>query len=112
MPIDKRAVRSQRKEFRDTIERQRNELRELAWEWDPLFLGDESQSPQDEYDCIVDFALSRLHRGADTPTLAADLAGFFAEHFGASTAHRSIAEFAANAVSWFVSQATAPKPSR
>lgn len=78
-----------------------SELRELAWEFDPLAIRKWRDSTEDEYECLVDFILPRLRAGIDANTLAQDLDGYRAEHFGDVAGLSGARELAAQAVAWY-----------
>ena len=72
----------------------RRALRDLVWEWDPIGLGDNRKFVEDEYDCILDGALSLLVRGAGTAEIAEHLNVELPEHFGLLPQPEEAAAFA------------------
>ena len=59
------------------------DIRELAWEWDPIGVGQQSRPfAADEYDCLVEAVVPLLSRGGSTADNAESLAKFVVNHMG------------------------------
>ena len=60
-----------------------SELRESAWEWDPIGIGPASrQLASGEYECLIEQVLPLLQRGASPAEIVAHFDRFFPDHFG------------------------------
>ena len=79
-------------------------LRDIAWEWDPIGLGNDRMFTEDEYDCIVHGVLSQLARGADSDEVLAFLNAELPEHFGLDPQPEAAAIFAARIAAWWSAQ--------
>jgi len=86
-------------EMKNGLRRQWGELREAAWDWDPLGLAMREWA-SDEYDCLIEQIVPLLERGADVPEIVTHFDVFVPEHFGTSTRQGSQA-FAEAAIKWW-----------
>ncbi len=77
-----------------------DELREMAWEWDPIGVADAREFARDEYDCLIEEVVPLLQRGADAREVVAHFAHFFPEHFGLPL-QAGAEEFAEKSVAWW-----------
>jgi hypothetical protein len=77
-----------------------DELRELAWEWDPIGVGDARQFTANEYECLMEQVVPLLQRGADASQIVAHFDEFLPEHFGLSP-QRGAMQFAEKAIKWW-----------
>ncbi|MFF0478899.1 hypothetical protein [Streptomyces sp. NPDC004284] len=73
-------------------------LRVLLNEWDPIGAAD---SVQDEYDCLIEPLLGRLHRGAGRAEISAFLWHEVTGHFGLSPFRREVDAVADRLVAWW-----------
>lgn len=77
------------------------ELQRLLNDWDPIgVFGDDSDWPDDEYECMYYPLLGRLRRGESAREIADYLLDDLTNHFGLSEAGYPI-EFAERLVAWW-----------
>jgi hypothetical protein len=76
-------------------------LRDLVWEWDPIGIGNDRKYAEDEYDCILDGALSLLRRGAELAELVEHLNAELPEHFGLPPQPKEATLFAHRLTAWW-----------
>jgi len=76
------------------------EMRDLAFEWDPIGVGDNPEC-WDEYDCIIGPLLRMLEQDATPDQLSAYLQTELRDHFGLSPIPTREDEFASRAAAWF-----------
>ena len=79
-------------------------LRQLIWEWDPIGVAD--IAPGDEYDCLIQPLLRRLHDGADRSAISTYLREELTEHFGLNLAHHATDAVADRIVTWWARAAS------
>jgi hypothetical protein len=77
------------------------ELREMAWEWDPIGLGESRSSVEDEYDCIFGDVMPLLRKGASEEEITDFLNRLLPEHFGLESQPREAKVFARRIISWW-----------
>ena len=77
------------------------ELRDLAWDWDPIGVREQREDIDDEYDCVLNQLISLLARGAGRDDIVAFLERELTDQFGIDPAPPREAQFAAEAMSWW-----------
>ena len=81
------------------------ELRRLINEWDPIGVYDpETNSPDDEYDCLYHTLLGRLERGESAWGIAEFLRNDLENHFGLNRNAADPGGFAERLVAWWASR--------
>jgi hypothetical protein len=97
---------NRRAELRDACQT----VRRFVTAWDPAGLG--GAAPDDEYDRLVHFVVSRLNSGADAATLGDLLRHEVGRHFGVPAAAPHVDEVAAQLVAWWATLAPAEQQHR
>ena len=63
-------------------------VRSILLAWDPIGTGN---SPEDEYDCLVDHIVSAVHQGrTEAKDIAAVISSELTDHFGVTASEESI----------------------
>lgn len=73
-------------------------VRAILTAWDPIAGG---LCPADEYDCLVDQIVGRLHRGANEKALREFIVSEFADHFGMSVACSDASRVSTQILAWW-----------
>jgi hypothetical protein len=85
-----------------TAARDRDGLRQLLNEWDPIGVYNRATDfPPDEYNCLQAPLVGLLAGGADSASVAAFLERELSGHFGLDPRRSRPEEFAARLVTWF-----------
>jgi hypothetical protein len=83
--------------IKQKIKSETSAIREIIKAWDPI-----ANSPEDEYDCLVDHIVSALHRGSThSNDIAALIISEFRAHFGIDEPKSTVTNVATQIVAYW-----------